>query len=686
MCECPEFDDCNCSPAPCTDCIDPDLMVVRYVSSPSLCDDVANVIKDALGAKPACKLTFGGSIIQGTTITIIPANSNNAVQFSNDGVLWQDSATFTNQLPGPRKYYIREAGNQACVAANYVTVPGCATPAPSVVTPVNYVQNTTASPLQATGVALKWYTTATGGTASTVVPVPSTTAVGLTSYYVSQTLNGCEGPRAQIQVQVSASGCVPGQTVDVSPQVTECINGFVNIKTTDGCSFGWRVTSATCGGSGCVYPVGPNSIQTVSSTCDNAGNYLNNGHFEYGPVYNADRYAYYLPGTQTRPVYADALTVPENGLIEVTGIPGASTDKSYRLIVFNGTTECFIERIANFGLVTCTITCVTPTFNFVKTDATCNGTATLSNGILRLTNIVNGTRFQLCEGNTFQCPSDYDNATVFSGAGPITMASNIGFTSSQEYRDFNVRVFNNSSTCYTTTPLRFYNQCYQTPCINPTHGTVSVTPATCASSSGTINNNAIISIPGVGNTTKYGYSSGTVYSGPTYSTAFDSGSTITIANLNGSSTDSPYVIRMFNGRNNCFIDVAVTVPGVNCVVPCDTPAFTITSTPPTCTDGNANSNGTVSITSITNGTKYQICLDSTFTCTPNYVGSPTISGAGPIVVFNTLGFDPGQEYKDFTVRVYNGSETCFNTHTLRINNPCYVCCGLAINSITLTNT
>ena len=73
--------------------------------------------------------------------------------------------------------------------------------APGVTSPVNYCLNATASPLTATGTGLLWYTGPTGGTGSPTAPTPSTTSVGTSSYYVSQTV-GCEGPRSQIDVIV----------------------------------------------------------------------------------------------------------------------------------------------------------------------------------------------------------------------------------------------------------------------------------------------------------------------------------------------------------------------------------------------------------------------------------------------------------------------------------------------------
>ena len=54
------------------------------------------------------------------------------------------------------------------------------------------------------GATQNWYgTNATGGTASTVAPIPSTTNVGLITYYVSQTVAGVESSRVGIVVNVN---------------------------------------------------------------------------------------------------------------------------------------------------------------------------------------------------------------------------------------------------------------------------------------------------------------------------------------------------------------------------------------------------------------------------------------------------------------------------------------------------
>lgn len=79
---------------------------------------------------------------------------------------------------------------------------------PVVTSPLYLCQNSAATPIAvtpSTGGTLSWYgTNATGGTASGTAPSPPTAVVGSTTYYVSQTISGCESPRVAIVVNVVA--------------------------------------------------------------------------------------------------------------------------------------------------------------------------------------------------------------------------------------------------------------------------------------------------------------------------------------------------------------------------------------------------------------------------------------------------------------------------------------------------
>ncbi|MCX8525681.1 T9SS type A sorting domain-containing protein [Chryseobacterium formosus] len=136
----------------------------------------------------------------------------------------------------------------------------CATPAPSVSTPIAYCQNTTASPLSATGTALLWYNAATGGTGSTTAPTPSTSSTGTTSYYVSQTLNGCEGPREKIDVTINAGPVSPA----VNTPVTYCQNAAASPLSATGTGLLWYTTATRGSGSTIAPTPSTNSTGTTS--------------------------------------------------------------------------------------------------------------------------------------------------------------------------------------------------------------------------------------------------------------------------------------------------------------------------------------------------------------------------------------------------------------------------------------
>lgn len=140
----------------------------------------------------------------------------------------------------------------------WTTMAPCQTPAPTGTTPVVYCQGTTATPLTATGTSLLWYTTATGGTGSATAPTPATTTAGSTSYYVSQTLNGCEGPRLEIVVTINATPAAP----TVTTPITYCQNATASQLTATGSSLLWYTVAS--GGTGST--TAPTPSTTVAGT------------------------------------------------------------------------------------------------------------------------------------------------------------------------------------------------------------------------------------------------------------------------------------------------------------------------------------------------------------------------------------------------------------------------------------
>ncbi len=127
--------------------------------------------------------------------------------------------------------------------------PLCATVAPTVTTPVSYCKNASAGALTAAGTALKWYADNTTTTAFAAAPVPSTTTVGTVNYYVSQTLNGCEGPRALLAVTTKD---VPeaniSSSVGSNNPIIICADNSITLTSSPGTSYKWNNAAGTIAG------------------------------------------------------------------------------------------------------------------------------------------------------------------------------------------------------------------------------------------------------------------------------------------------------------------------------------------------------------------------------------------------------------------------------------------------------
>jgi large repetitive protein len=161
---------------------------------------------------------------------------------------------------GTVTYYVSQTLLNCESLRKAIVVNVTATPAlPTVTTPITYCQGVTANALTATGVNLLWYTTATGGTGSTTAPIPSTTSTGNTIYYVSQSINNCEGPRAAITVTVNITPAAP----TVTTPVVYCQGNTAAALAATGTSLLWY-TLAT-GGTGSTTAPTP-STTTVGNT------------------------------------------------------------------------------------------------------------------------------------------------------------------------------------------------------------------------------------------------------------------------------------------------------------------------------------------------------------------------------------------------------------------------------------
>lgn len=813
MCNLCGHNNCGC-PQPCTNCLESEVYTVRRSPKPNFCANLLNQVKELFNiGGHKCTVKFGTPVLSGSSVTLVPlSGSVGPFEYSLDGISWQFSPTFTNQFNGTRKYYIRERMDSACVAAGYVTVTqGVCQP--------NWV-NTGDAPECRNGFISNYQSDGCGNfrwqPTTTTCSTACTTPVGSSGFIYAGTCNGATpNPNASVGVNgisgsdgwsyslgTNYSGAgydqrTPGisnETVLIENLTQGSIARYYTIRlwNTANCWLDRTVMlpASTCGAP-CTTPSSLSVPSVITATC--VSNVMqSNGGFTWANIINSDKFGYSLGQTYTGPAYSGASTFT-GGFINVTGITGVNQVRYYTIRLFNGADSCYYDRLIEMPATICNQSCISPQYTFFYQNPTCTGNVASGNGSMRVIFNAASTRYQIVQDSTFSITPDYANATPVASLGVNTnVFPNIGFAVDQAYKDYTIRVYNGSQSCYSDATLRFPNPCFEiVGCVVPSYSGMVANPATCTSGA-VIQNNASMKLTGLNNTNKYGYSIGNVYSGPSYGSAVTLvGSEIFITGLTGSSNATNYVIRIFNATNDCHADVLITIQGTSCEANCDTqpsytakaaieatcngetvnnnagvsitgvtngtrygyalgtsyvgpayssginlvgsqilvnnltgssspttytfriwngapdcyidvtqiipgktcsitcvnPTFELASTNPTCTgDGTSNSNGTLSITGLGNGNKYQLCIASSWSCTPNYAGSPNITGAGPHLVTNNIGFLTGEPYIDFTVRVYNGNETCYTTKTLRVINPCTSCCDLEINNVTVINT
>jgi len=191
----------------------------------------------------------GSSVVfNGSTSTNVAGGLN--WNFSNGGS--QASATgvgphtISYANPGTYTAILNGIDFAGCSSTESVTITVNPIPTAPSVTSLNYCQNATVSALSAGGTNLLWYPTATGGIGSATAPTPSTANAGTFSFYVSQTINGCESPRAQLDVIVA-----PLPTMDVPINITACpgelIPSVAFTSTFSSITYAWSNDNTTIG-------------------------------------------------------------------------------------------------------------------------------------------------------------------------------------------------------------------------------------------------------------------------------------------------------------------------------------------------------------------------------------------------------------------------------------------------------
>jgi gliding motility-associated-like protein len=227
------------------------------------CESARAAITVTVGSAPATPIvTPKISYCQNETATALSATGTN--------LFWYTSAsggTGTTTAPKPdtssvgiTTYYVTQTvGCESQRSAIEVTVNPL--PQSPIVTPsITYCQNETTSPLNAIGTNLLWYTSATGGIGNATAPTPNTSSAGITTYYVTQTVSGCESPRVSVNVEVKRPSILP----TVIPTINYCQNQSATALSANGSNLLWY-TSAT-GGIGSTIAPTPNTANAGTTT------------------------------------------------------------------------------------------------------------------------------------------------------------------------------------------------------------------------------------------------------------------------------------------------------------------------------------------------------------------------------------------------------------------------------------
>jgi gliding motility-associated-like protein len=214
------------------------------ISNPANISTVVNAIpiqpNTIVGTSTICvgdSATYSTTLVTGVTYTWSYSGTNGTIIGSGNSIKLKTSTATTSG-----NIQVTATANGCVSIPRTLAIAINALPTAPTTTPVTYCQNSTPTPLIATGTNLKWYTSATGGTVLTGTPIPITTTVGNVNYYVSQTTGICESPRATLVVTTNITPAAP---IVTSP-ITYCQNATATALTANGTNLKWY-TLATGG-------------------------------------------------------------------------------------------------------------------------------------------------------------------------------------------------------------------------------------------------------------------------------------------------------------------------------------------------------------------------------------------------------------------------------------------------------
>jgi PKD repeat protein len=241
---------------------------------------------------------------------------------------------------------------------------------------------------------LNWFTQATGGTASLVAPVPSTTTPGIFNYYVSQAnAAGDQSMRVLITVTVHATPATP--TVTANGPTSFCTGGSVILTSSEATGNNWSNNATTA------------SITVTASGTFSVTYTDNNGCSASSSVTNVS-----VSNAPVPTINASATAACSGDSIVLT----SSTADSY-LWSTNATTQSITVTSAGNYTVTTTnadacagVGTSAPTAITFGTTPTANATYTVSGNVVTFTNTST-------DATTYSW--DFDDFSGSSAASPV---------------------------------------------------------------------------------------------------------------------------------------------------------------------------------------------------------------------------------------------------------------------------
>ena len=164
------------------------------------------------------------------TIEFFDGSNSRIIHDFNTGDLVEIAPTQTTTYSVLAIMDSNNCTNLASASAVTITVNPIPT-APSI-TNMTVCQNDPIGGLSVEGENLLWYEVATGGIGVSFPPIVNTANIGVQEYWVSQTINGCESPRAVLTIMIVEKPTPPSildRTLCMGDVVGELLEGIPNV-------------------------------------------------------------------------------------------------------------------------------------------------------------------------------------------------------------------------------------------------------------------------------------------------------------------------------------------------------------------------------------------------------------------------------------------------------------------------